>query len=92
MLFLLSIFLENKIIIYIYSRSMIASSVISLFIHKKHIFELQGIESVSLLQKFQLRLVRSENIKKIYISCLLRRLYKDEKVSSKVLHDSFSLL
>ena len=41
-----------------------------------------------MLQKFQLRLVKSKNIKNIYISESLRKLYKDDKLSSKVLHDS----
>lgn len=86
--FIVNLFRKNKIVIYIYSRSMIASSIISLFVHKKHIFELHGIENVALLQKIQVRLVKSENIKNIYISDSLRRLYKDERVTSKVLHDS----
>tara|TARA_B100000989_G_scaffold296894_1_gene281150 strand:- start:90 stop:1244 length:1155 start_codon:yes stop_codon:yes gene_type:complete len=85
---ILNLFYNEKVKLYIYSRSIIASWIISFFNCLNHIFEVHGKENNNLLQKIQQKIISSYLIKKVYISNALRNLYFDKSQKSMVLHDS----
>ncbi len=84
----LNLFKKEKVELYIYSRSLIASWIISLIKCLNHIFEVHGKENNNLLQKIQQKIISLYVIKKVYISNALKNLYGDKNKKSIVLHDS----
>ncbi len=86
--FIKGFFTKEKYEIYIYSRSLISSFFLSKITNLKHIFEVHGKEKNKILQKMQYSITQNKNVKIIYISESLRKIYGDNSESYEVLHDS----
>ena len=86
--FILTFYKELNYETYIYSRSIITSFFLSRIKNLNHIFEAHGKEKNKLLQKMQNSIIKNNNVKIVYISESLRRIYGDKSNSLAVLHDS----
>ena len=86
--FIRGIFTKEKYETYIYSRSLISSFFLSTITNLNHIFEVHGKEKNKILQKMQYSIIQNKNVKIIYISESLRKIYGDNSESYAVLHDS----
>ena len=73
---------------FIYSRSIITSFVLSRIKNINHIFEVHGKENNKILQRMQVSIIKNNNVKIVYISDSLRRIYGNKSNLYAVLHDS----